>query len=317
MRFANRKIASPALPRSARAPSAAHILLLPPPTMMGLALPLAAGACKRIDSGQVNARCSHGTFIDVGANRGDTLAAFYASSAVGGLFSPVLRLSGSTQTPWSFCTYSFEANPMWTATLLESAQAALPNVSAHGGSLTVCTETAVTAGDAGPEVTLYVDPRLTAGSATIVREKMNIPKHARRDVVSTLDLPRWLANHTRAKAQRRFTGGMMTPVILKMDIEGAEYSIMRELVSSGFMCHNVDVLVVEWHRGKLNASLAVPLEVDTTLQWLLSTPSCKMRLFGIGLTCPGIGKVDAAAAAAGKGNRCGRRGTETLVPLDD
>ena len=206
---------------------------------------------------------------------------------------------------------------MWTATLLESAQAALPNVSAHGGSLTVCTETAVTAGDAGPEVTLYVDPRLTAGSATIVREKMNIPKHARRDVVSTLDLPRWLANHTRAKAQRRFTGGMMPPVILKMDIEGAEYSIMRELVSSGFMCHNVDVLVVEWHRGKLNASLAVPLEVDTTLQWLLSTPSCKMRLFGIGLTCPGIGKVDAAAAAAGKGNRCGRRGTETLVPLDD
>ena len=283
--------------------------------MMGLALPIAAGACRRIDSGKGNAMCSHGTFIDVGANQGDTLAALYASSAVDGLFSPVLRLSGSTHTPRSFCTYSFEANPMWSTALLERAQAVLPNVSAHGGSLTVCTETAVTAGDAGPEVTLYVDPRLNAGSATIVSEKMNIPKHARREVVPTLDLPRWLANHTRAKVRRRVIGGMLPPVILKMDIEGAEYSIMRELVSSGFMCHNVDVLVVEWHRGKLNASLAVPPEVDTTLQWLLSAPSCKMRLFGIGLTCPGIGKGNRVREAPGK--RCGKRSAEVLVPLDE
>ena len=83
----------------------------------------------------------------------------------------------------------------------------------------------------------------------------------------------WLVNHTRPKRHRRHG-----PVVLKMDIEGAEYSIMQGLVGSGLMCSHVDAFVVEWHREKIN-STSLPLGIDATLEWILTAPACGVRTF--------------------------------------
>ena len=62
------------------------------------------------------ADCLGGSFIDLGANRGDNLIRFYA-----GGHNASLSLLRPSMAPSSWCYYAFEANPKWTH-LLQRAQ---------------------------------------------------------------------------------------------------------------------------------------------------------------------------------------------------
>ena len=121
--------------------------------------------------------------------------------------------------------------------------------------------------NASSMATLFVDPSWASAGSSVLSEKGRAFKH--RVDVQALHFPSWLANNTVAKARRRRRAG---PVILKMDVEGAEYGILRELVGSGLMCSRIHAFVIEWHRKKLDNTSSVPSAVDATLEWLLADP---------------------------------------------
>ena len=54
--------------------------------------------------------------------------------------------------------------------------------------------------------------------------------------VSAIDLSSWMQKHLRCSDF----------IVLKIDIEGAEYKVLPALVKSGMVCM-VDLLLVEWH----------------------------------------------------------------------
>ena len=142
--------------------------------------------------------CIHGSFIDLGGNRGDTLAAFYASDNRGhGLFGPLLAVLGAERDPHAFCATTFEANPKWTQSLLAVANDHRHNLSLHGGAVDVCHTMAVTGDDSlGSSTTLYIDPTRNSGgtSSTPTYCSLRLPfvkAIARPSVQSRLA---WLSN---------------------------------------------------------------------------------------------------------------------------
>ena len=64
-----------------------------------------------------------------------------------------------------------------------------------------------------------------------------------------------------------------TPLLLKLDIEGYEFELFRELPVSGVLCSIVSVLFVEWHPGRLDWRRArLPMEdklMTRMYEWLL------------------------------------------------
>lgn len=65
-------------------------------------------------------------------------------------------------------------------------------------------------------------------------------------------------------------------LVLKMDIEGSEYEILRRLVSDGTVCAVVDYLLMEWHP---DVAPHVPANAAAAIQWLLDAPSCRTTLW--------------------------------------
>lgn len=61
--------------------------------------------------------------------------------------------------------------------------------------------------------------------------------------------------------------GIAPPVIMKMDIEGAEFVVMPALIVSGALCH-VDIVYAEWHRDRMR--LAMPGRSNMTASEMLS-----------------------------------------------
>ena len=117
---------------------------------------------------------------------------------------------------------------------------------------------------------------------------------ARRDGTtvnaSALDFVQFLRHHV---AERRLPAG--TPpqegrVVVKMDIEGEEYSLLPALISSGVLCGCVDLLLVEWHvrnsKWFLRGALPLPIERERVvalqrsmaLLLTLSRPACRTHM---------------------------------------
>jgi hypothetical protein len=61
-------------------------------------------------------------------------------------------------------------------------------------------------------------------------------------------------------------------VIVRMDIEGSEYILLRRFMD--VVCKYVDFLEVEWHARHLSPP---PYCVESTLKWMLSDERCKPR----------------------------------------
>ena len=63
--------------------------ILPPEVIANIR---ASVPCRSRDAAAFALDCAQGTFIDLGANKGDSLVAFLTSTAQKGLFSPVLSV---------------------------------------------------------------------------------------------------------------------------------------------------------------------------------------------------------------------------------
>merc|ERR1719222_1789625 len=90
----------------------------------------------------------------------------------------------------------------------------------------------------------------------------------RKITVSSIDLAAFTQPYT-AKL-----GGF---VMLKVDIEGAEFHVLRSLVASGEAC-KIDILFVEWHHNKIDfVKERIPRGIAHSLMWLLKAPGCRLK----------------------------------------
>lgn len=168
-------------------------------------------------------------YIDLGSNDGETIQNFIHKNAEPSLQSILLK-------DFKFimdraCVIGFEPNPRWTETLKKVYREYYRNVS----SLLIHTNTAAVATNAK-----FVD--------------LNLDKST-KNVGSSIYATR-TSGTTRANAIR-FSHFIETylsqihgrpAILIRMDIEGYEYDLIPELVTSGVLKNYKTYYVIEWHR---------------------------------------------------------------------
>ena len=177
-------------------------------------------------------------YIEIGSNRGDSLESFAQGKP-----DPHVRAALESAMPgWSplnSCVYGFEPNPAWTSTLHEVQR----RIGGSFSALRLYVETAVV-DDNRTKVQLFVDPsRLSEGSSIAHGKGRKVT------LVKAINLHEWLIS----KFVRR-----ALPLVIRIDVEGFEYMLLRSLLSSGtashFPPHSIH-LAVEWHRYVKHASI--------------------------------------------------------------
>merc|ERR1712083_243636 len=89
-----------------------------------------------------------------------------------------------------------------------------------------------------------------AGGSAIPRQFTSYDTNtSRKFVAETLDLAGFLENHIVNRSTH--AGQKKRTVIMKMDIEGSEYSVLPRLLKKGLLCLDVvDTIYIEWHIRK-------------------------------------------------------------------
>ena len=213
-----------------------------------------------------------GTFVDAGANVGDTLVSWYGdpSCAVGPrqVLPNGIRCSG--QWPWwlplhvrqQWCAEVFEANPLHTRRLLHARERLEKR---HGIIIGVHVQTALSTRNGN--ATFGLDTLHGTGSSLQLHRRALDAKYRKgagarvgsnTTTVRTVDATPFL-NAVR--------GG---PIALKLDVEGSEYDILRDLLMSGVLCKRVQTLWVEFH-GAQDATRGTPAHIDAVFKWMLET----------------------------------------------
>ena len=200
-------------------------------------------------------------FIDAGANKGDTIQDFYA-----GRYHACTRNAGyriERMPIDSFCVFSFEANPRWTHHLahLVEQQGAL------GRRVTVFAETAVA--ETNGSVTFYQDmgtPR-GEGASMMYSKPMKGNGEKRAITIPSINFASFVQFYTNLGAL----------IMVKLDIEGAEFHVLRSLITTGQAC-KIDVMFIEWHDHKINMVYEhIPPSIQASLLWLLKAPGCRLK----------------------------------------
>jgi len=182
-----------------------------------------------------------GVFIDLGANCGNSYMLFK-------------RQLASRQE--SFTYYLFEANSYLVNTYLtdlEKTEQDVQVVEAAGwirdGSTAFYLDSNEDKKECDPDSNK--NPR---GASSIFKDKYH-PRSDKRIDVITIDMNKWMFQHVKHSDY----------CVLKVDVEGAEYELLRHLIAGGSMSL-VDELYVEFHQ---------PYTHRQTLQWLMEAYPCK------------------------------------------
>ena len=117
---------------------------------------------------------------------------------------------------------------------------------------------------------------------TFRRHSVNNPAAGSIESIKTLDLANWVhANvHRRTVPEARLRDDPLPAVVMKMDIEGAEYDVLPRLLATGVLC-NVSVITLEWHRRYCTMNKdCTQLEADLTSQLERTTrmAGCAIRV---------------------------------------
>jgi hypothetical protein len=67
------------------------------------------------------------------------------------------------------------------------------------------------------------------------------------EIVPTVDLGQFIRQHILTHQLTGNSRSIKGPVVMKMDVEGAEYTIMPNLIVSGAVC-GLDTVALEWHQ---------------------------------------------------------------------
>ncbi|KAK1976603.1 FkbM family methyltransferase [Colletotrichum cereale] len=172
-------------------------------------------------------------FVDLGANRADSLEAFLQHPNAKFQFD-FPRPSWATHEEAEI--YLFEANPVFNPDLVEAKE----RYTAQGKTIEVFPSTVADVIDGTR--TFYLDTINAEhdfwGSSTYANHGDVVNSKSTGTVLSAVNIARWLLMNT---LPRDF-------VVVKMDIEGAEYDLIphfAEMKASSVIDH----LLVEWHAG--------------------------------------------------------------------
>ena len=172
-------------------------------------------------------------------------------------------------SPRDFCVIAIEANPHMTSVLEEAASAV------RGG----CRGVEVMAGTAAwvenGSVDLNLDTRQEeTGLSSSLLEGHPSAKGS-RVTVKSISTPYLV----RTARERTGENGL---VVLKMDIEGAEFEVLRTMIADGSLCSSVDYLFVEWHAMALGGGGcdAPPGDFEGVFEWISGVKGCRTRVFG-------------------------------------
>ena len=214
-----------------------------------------------------------GTCVDVGANVGDTLTSWYNDPPCA-LAPRKMRSDGvkcDWRWPWwlplhvrqQWCAEAFEANPQFTNRLLRTKERLEAR---HGVNINVHAQTALSTRNGN--ATFGIDTLFGTGSS------LQLHRHA-LDAQLRKGAGARVGDHTtvvRTVDATPFLGtvGRGGPISLKLDVEGSEYDILRDLLMSGVLCKRVKNLWVEFHPTR-DATIGTPTRVDEVFKWMLQT----------------------------------------------
>ncbi|KXL49470.1 hypothetical protein M433DRAFT_8502 [Acidomyces richmondensis BFW] len=175
-------------------------------------------------------------FVDLGANRADSLETFLGHKDVKFAYDfphPEWAMHDEAEI------YLFEANPYFNTALVEAKE----RYDALSIKITIFPSTVVDVEDGTR--TFYLDNVNTDndfwGSSTHASHPDAVASKSNGTELSAINISRWLLMNT---LPRDF-------VVVKMDIEGAEYEVVPHMVEMGLWTV-LDYLFVEWHPGVLN-----------------------------------------------------------------
>ena len=144
------------------------------------------------------------------------------------------------------CTFGFEANPDFKPRLH-----ALEESYAEQGWRARWFNLAVS--DSVGNLTFYREPKGGQLSGELESNSDGASLAMRQMVgtaVNTIDLARFLQDNI---VNRRIPDkSAPATVVVKMDIEGAEFKVLPHLMEKGLMCkgHGIDAMTLEWHEGR-------------------------------------------------------------------
>ena len=172
-------------------------------------------------------------------------------------------------TRQKYCAEAFEPNPLLQKKLSHAAHTLTnhgraPSIKIHNGTALSLTDGYASFG---------LDLNFTYGSSLILDKKtMDIHGKAGRGgavgenkvTVRTLDAVRYI----RSLPNKH--------IALKLDVEGSEFEILRDLLVSGALCERVDFLWIEWHTGgRINwKKRGLPIsegELTKVYSWMLGS----------------------------------------------
>lgn len=164
-----------------------------------------------------------------------------------------------------FCVLSFEPNLRFTSVLKKVEK----NMNARGFRSKVVVGAAVS--DKFSESFVYLDESSTHsyGTSLLSDKKVNfggqLHSLGRNQSVNLMDFTAILESIPR---------GVET--VVKMDIEGGEYEVLRSAIASGWACR-MDVLIIEFHSHKLRQG-SIPDGSNSVLEWVLKGDKCGVQI---------------------------------------
>lgn len=208
-------------------------------------------------------------YLDVGTNVATQIRKLYTPESFPGARSVSIFESVFSGIPrGAVCTFGFEPNPQhenWLNQVENSLKCRNFNVK-------IFTQTAVHTEDGS--ITFYRDlktpEKFQEWGASLTNWQNNSEGSA--VTVSTIDL----ASFTERLLSRLYP--QKIPILMKMDVEGAEYGIMEKMLSLGVLCQ-VSGMTIEWH-----PRMALPgvnaTQIYDLIQLYAGVNSCNFRIMG-------------------------------------
>jgi FkbM family methyltransferase len=175
-------------------------------------------------------------YMDIGSNRGDSIHAFATGARVEHV-AKLLDAVGSHWTQATSCVLGFEANPRWEKRLEDVKMELRHNVKfIHVSMLALVGVRNVSS------VSLTRSSVAFDEGATVALTKEYTSATAVH--VGAANLADWLRNMASSLRMPQI------PIVIRMDIEGAEYELLQDLALSGLRrtVQNPIFVGVEWHR---------------------------------------------------------------------
>eukprot|EP00191_Tetraselmis_sp_GSL018_P003297 CAMPEP_0177608188 /NCGR_PEP_ID=MMETSP0419_2-20121207/18330_1 /TAXON_ID=582737 /ORGANISM="Tetraselmis sp., Strain GSL018" /LENGTH=281 /DNA_ID=CAMNT_0019102845 /DNA_START=139 /DNA_END=984 /DNA_ORIENTATION=+ len=212
-------------------------------------------------------------YLDVGSNIGvQVRKLFEPSKFPKALVKPVFeKYFGSNRS--GVCAIGFEPNPLHTLQLMRIQE----SYRMKGWYTHFYTRTAVSTANGVAVFNIDNAPKNNHWGSSLVSVRSRQP--AERVLVSTVNLADFILNNFSPNST----------IVMKLDIEGGEFSVLPSLILSGALCA-LDCVLLEWHDRYVPQGLTPPNSADgynskaisRFLQTLLSHyPGCKVKLSNV------------------------------------